>query len=256
LVQGSTTVGYSTISKSAMLSFRALLGVISADELGPKSGVFLFLFIFFFLVCACLMFNVFPSVLDVAYDKAMRTPHYDTDALSLWLILKPILRRVKVIDDPIQRQLESEELRKALAESKGKGLEQPLNPDSAAGGADGDAAADPLPMDAVELTESHLDQEQRDPFEEERELQLARMAALQSRMQSMSTALEAMFADLNTQVSQLSTQVEQLSVLVPNLVLDSTSSKSLSDLGPRFQLPLQSNSMDEEMLLVVPEPHQ
>uniref|UniRef100_A0A7S1R569 Uncharacterized protein n=1 Tax=Neobodo designis TaxID=312471 RepID=A0A7S1R569_NEODS len=39
------------------------------------------------------MMNIFPSVLTVAYRRALATPQYDTEVLSLWLMIKPLLRK-------------------------------------------------------------------------------------------------------------------------------------------------------------------
>ncbi|CUG09277.1 cation channel protein, putative [Bodo saltans] len=85
---GPTSVNFSTLSNTFLTSFRFLLSQIGWSELGAVSPGLLALLVLFFIVCFCLMFNIFPSVLSVSYKKAAKTPYYDVDVLSSWLLLK------------------------------------------------------------------------------------------------------------------------------------------------------------------------
>ena len=92
LLDGSRTASFSTLSSCYLTAFRLLLGMVDWKELGSYSTAFFVVLVFFTLTCYFLMFNSFPSVLTFAYKKAARTPHFDIEVLSLWLLFKRMAR--------------------------------------------------------------------------------------------------------------------------------------------------------------------
>jgi hypothetical protein len=92
---------YSTVGSSYLANFRILTlnaeWTSNPDSLDRESATLMV--IVFIIVSAFLMMQLFPSVLTVAYKRALATPQYDTQVLSLWLMIKPILRRVGAIRD-------------------------------------------------------------------------------------------------------------------------------------------------------------
>lgn len=91
LVNGSRSASLSSLGNTYLTIFRFLLSQVSWSELGTVDPAMMALLVIYFIVCLCLMFNVFPSVLSVSYKKANRTPYYDVDVISLWLLVKRYL---------------------------------------------------------------------------------------------------------------------------------------------------------------------
>jgi hypothetical protein len=93
------TLGYEVDFFSTVpLAFLANFRILTLNAEWAPNAIFerasaVVLLITYVITSAFMMMNLFPSVLSVAYRRAMNTPQYDTEVLSLWLMVKPLLRR-------------------------------------------------------------------------------------------------------------------------------------------------------------------
>lgn len=97
---GDSVPSFRSFSKSALATFRMM--TLNAEWTQDGEGIYylpmaIVLFLSFVTVVVTCMMNILPAILTVAFKKAMNSPHYDPEVLSLWVMMKPVLRMLGVV---------------------------------------------------------------------------------------------------------------------------------------------------------------